>query len=161
MAASSPSLIIPLSEPRSHEDDLEIVTELLGREPSGEFQVVVRRADGRPMVIRNAPFLFDGTPMPTLFWLCDPELNRHVSRLEANGGVRQAQQDVPDDAIAAAHLRHEHLRDSFIDSDTTGPKPTGGVAGTRVGVKCLHAHYAWHLAGGDDPVGKWVEEKLT
>jgi hypothetical protein len=27
-------------------------------------------------------------------------------------------------------------------------------------VKCLHAHYAWWLAGGDDPVGRWVAEHL-
>jgi hypothetical protein len=38
--------------------------------------------------------------------------------------------------------------------------PFGGVGGTRVGVKCLHAHYAWFLAGGDDPVGRWVHERL-
>ncbi|RPJ13720.1 MAG: DUF501 domain-containing protein [Actinobacteria bacterium] len=29
----------------------------------------------------------------------------------------------------------------------------GGVGGTRRGLKCLHAHYANHLAGGDDEVG--------
>jgi hypothetical protein len=28
-------------------------------------------------------------------------------------------------------------------------------------VKCLHAHYAYLLAGGDDPVGNWVAERLT
>jgi hypothetical protein len=27
-------------------------------------------------------------------------------------------------------------------------------------VKCLHAHYAWFLAGGDDPVGRWVADEL-
>jgi uncharacterized protein len=27
-------------------------------------------------------------------------------------------------------------------------------------VKCLHAHYAYYLAGGDDPVGQWVSEQL-
>jgi hypothetical protein len=27
-------------------------------------------------------------------------------------------------------------------------------------VKCLHAHYAWYLAGGDDPVGRWVADHL-
>jgi len=27
-------------------------------------------------------------------------------------------------------------------------------------VKCLHAHYAYHLAGGEDPVGAWVAERL-
>jgi hypothetical protein len=29
-----------------------------------------------------------------------------------------------------------------------------------VGVKCLHAHYAHFLAGGDDPVGRWVHDRL-
>ena len=43
---------------------------------------------------------------------------------------------------------------------TTGPRPSGGVGGTRQGVKCLHAHYAWHLAGGDDPVGRWIDDHL-
>ena len=27
-------------------------------------------------------------------------------------------------------------------------------------MKCLHAHYANHLAGGDDPVGAWVAERV-
>jgi hypothetical protein len=35
------------------------------------------------------------------------------------------------------------------------------VGGTRRGVKCLHAHYAWYLVGGDDPVGRWVAEQLA
>ena len=42
-----------------------------------------------------------------------------------------------------------------------GPRPAGGVGGTRRGVKCLHAHYAWHLVGGDDPVGRWVAAQLA
>ena len=36
----------------------------------------------------------------------------------------------------------------------------GGVAGTRVGIKCLHAHYAYRLAGGDDPAGAWIAERI-
>ena len=28
-------------------------------------------------------------------------------------------------------------------------------------MKCLHAHYAFHLAGGDDPVGRWVAARLA
>jgi hypothetical protein len=27
-------------------------------------------------------------------------------------------------------------------------------------VKCLHAHYAWFLAGADDPVGRWVDGRV-
>ena len=28
-------------------------------------------------------------------------------------------------------------------------------------MKCLHAHLAWYLAGGDDPVGRWTAEQLA
>jgi len=34
------------------------------------------------------------------------------------------------------------------------------VGGTRRGVKCLHAHLAWWLAGGSDPVGAWTAGRL-
>ncbi len=140
--------------------DLEAVTELLGREPQGDFDVVVRRPDGAPVVIRNAPLLGDGTPMPTRYWLVDDELRRRVSTLEAGGGVRAAEAAIDGAAVAAAHARYAAERDAALPAGHTGPRPSGGVAGTRTGVKCLHAHYAWHLAGGDDPIGRWVAERL-
>lgn len=143
------------------DDDRAIVSRLLGREPSGAFSVVVRTADGTPVVIQNAPFMDDGTPMPTLYWLCDPELLTAISRLEAAGGVRTAEADIDSSLIAAAHARYAAVRDALIPADHVGPRPSGGVAGTRTGVKCLHAHYAYFLAGGDDPVGRWVHEQLT
>ena len=121
----------------------------------------MRSPDGEPMVLRNAPFMDDGTPMPTMFWLCDPRITVAVSRLEADGGVNRAEAEVDAESLQTAHRRYATIRDADIATDHTGPRPTGGVAGTRVGVKCLHAHYAWHLAGGDDPVGRWVQERLT
>ena len=142
-------------------DDREAVTTLLGRPPQGDFEVVVRRDDGRPVVIRNAPLLADGTPMPTRYWLVDDDLRRAVSTLEATGGVRAAEAAVDPAEVAAAHARYAAERDAALPPGHSGPRPTGGVAGTRKGVKCLHAHYAWHLAGGDDPIGRWVEEHLA
>lgn len=142
------------------DDDRAIVTRLLGREPSGAFSVVVRSSDGIPVVIQNAPFMDDGTPMPTLYWLCDPALLTAISRLEAAGGVRTAEAEIDARLIAAAHDRYAATRDALIPADHVGPRPSGGVAGTRTGVKCLHAHYAYFLAGGDDPVGRWVQEHL-
>ena len=62
--------------------------------------------------------------------------------------------------IDDAHRRYAAERDALVPDDHAGPRPSGGVGGTRTGVKCLHAHYAWHLAGGDDPVGRWVSEQL-
>ena len=141
--------------------DVDDVTLLLGRAPQGEFDVVVRRPDGRPVVIRNAPLLGDGTPMPTRYWLVDDDLRRAVSTLEASGGVRAAEAAIDPDEVAAAHARYAAERDAALPPDHTGPRPSGGVAGTRKGVKCLHAHYAWHLAGGDDPIGRWVAEHLS
>ncbi len=136
--------------------DGELVAELLGRTPAGEFEVVVRSEDGTPAVIANAPFLFDGTPMPTRFWLVDPVLREAVSRLESSGGVGLAESAVAPDRIAGAHERYAVDRDALIPVDHVGPRPSGGVGGTRQGVKCLHAHLAWWLTGADDPVGEWT-----
>lgn len=139
---------------RAH--DATDVERLLGRRPQGAFEVVVRHADGSPLVIVNAPLLDDGTPMPTRYWLVgEPERTR-VSRLESEGGVGRAEAEVEPAALAAAHARYAAERDAALPAGHEGPRPSGGVGGTRRGVKCLHAHYAWHLAGGDDPVGRWV-----
>jgi hypothetical protein len=145
---------------RQVDSDLEAVRERLGREPLADFDIVVRDADGAPVVVRNAPFMRDGTPMPTRYWLIDPHLVHAVSVLEANGGVRNAEHDIDPAALAAAHAAYAAARDAAIAPGHTGPRPSGGVGGTRVGVKCLHAHYAWFLAGGDDPVGAWVAARL-
>ena len=141
--------------------DRDAVRELLGREPQGAFDVVVRDEDGRPVVIRNSPLLDDGTPMPTRYWLVGADVTAAIGRLEAAGGVRRAEAEVPAEAIAAAHARYAAERDRALPPGHTGPRPSGGVGGTARGVKCLHAHYAWYLAGGDDPVGHWVAGQLV
>jgi hypothetical protein len=141
-------------------DDHAAVTALLGRLPRSAVEVVVRHADGSPVVIRNPPILDDGTPMPTRYWLVgEPERTR-VSALESAGGVRRAEEEVDAPSIAHAHERYARDRDAAVAPSHEGPRPFGGVGGTRTGVKCLHAHYAWFLAGGDDPVGRWVDEQL-
>jgi hypothetical protein len=142
-------------------DDHAAVEALLGRPVQGDFEVVVRHADGSPVVLRNAPHLHDGTPMPTRYWLVGEPERTLVSRLEAGGGVRAAEAQVDREALAAAHRRYAAERDAAICAGHAGHRPSGGVGGTREGVKCLHAHYAWFLAGGDDPVGRWVAERLA
>ena len=122
--------------------------------------MVVRTADGEPLVIRNAPLLHDGTPMPTRFWLLGGVDSTAIGRLEASGGVKAAEAAVDPDVLADAHRRYAAERDAHLPPDHTGPRPSGGVGGTRQGVKCLHAHYAWFLAGGEDPVGAWVAEHI-
>ena len=96
--------------------------------------------------------------MPTLFWLLDPTLSREVSVVESAGAVRMARSAVNGADLAGAHRRYEALRDSLVPSGHSGARPSGGIGGTRQGVKCLHAHMAWHLVGGGDPVIAWALE---
>jgi uncharacterized protein len=141
-------------------EDREAVARLLGREPTGDFEVAVRAENGTPVVIRNAPLLRDGTPMPTRYWLVDRGLSEAVSRLESKGAVRLAEAESDPIELEDAHARYAAERDRALSPDHQGPRPYGGVGGTRRGVKCLHAHLAWYLAGGDDPVGRWTAERI-
>jgi len=141
-------------------DDRSRVEQLLGRPPRGAFEVVVRDPLGDPVVIRNDPFLDDLTPMPTRYYLVSTELVKAVSRVEAAGGVRRAELEIDRAAIAATHSRYEADRNTAIPQGHQGPLPYGGVGGTRTGIKCLHAHVAYSLAGGEDPVGLWTLRQL-
>lgn len=143
------------------DDEHELITSLLGRPPMGGYTVVVRRTEGAPVVLRNDPLFDDGRPMPTRYWLLDPALNKAIGQLEAEGGVKRAETEVDPAALARAHDTYASERDAQLDPGHDGHRPSGGVGGTRLGVKCLHAHYAHLLAGGNDPVGRWVHERLV
>ena len=152
-------MVVDVETPSSA--DREWVEACLGRPPRSDYRVAARRADGRVSVIRNPPLLDDGTPMPTRYWLVDPEAVAVIGRLESQRGVRAAEAAIPAADLADAHARYAAERDADVPADHVGPRPYGGVGGTREGCKCLHAHYAWHLVGGDDPVGRWIDARLA
>jgi hypothetical protein len=62
-----------------------------------------------------------------------------------------------DPGFAAAYRqamnRYERERDALVEAESAHHRPSGGVGGTRRGVKCLHAHYADHAAGNANPIG--------
>jgi exopolyphosphatase / guanosine-5'-triphosphate,3'-diphosphate pyrophosphatase len=132
----------------------------LGREPLAEFSVVARCDDGHPLVIRNHPFDRHGRPFPTLYWLTCPEAGKAVSRVEAEGWIKRLADRARTDAEFGEALAAAH-RDHAAEGRRLAPEAgDGGVGGSRSGVKCLHAHYANHLAGGPDPVGAWVAGRV-
>ena len=147
-------------------DDEDVVGAQIGRPSRAAGDVVARCHLGLPVVVRMPPRLDDGTPFPTRYWLTCPLAVLRIDRLEGIGGVRQMQRRLEDDPGLAAemetvHRRYAAERDSAIVAGA-GPAPTGGVGGiVGGGVKCLHAHYAWFLAGGYDPVGRWVAAQLA
>jgi exopolyphosphatase / guanosine-5'-triphosphate,3'-diphosphate pyrophosphatase len=150
----------PMGELRG--SDLLAVASQLGRAPTTPFTVVARCADGHPLVIRNHPLDASGTPFPTLYWLTCPTAVRTVSRVESQGWIRGLSERAETDpdglaaALTAAHQAYAAERGAVIP----GAEAWGGVGGTRRGVKCLHAHYAYHLSGGIDPVGAWVADRI-
>ena len=156
MAIPRPAAWTPVADA-----DFAVVADLLGRHPQGHFEIVLRHDDGTPRVIRNAPILGSGRPMPTLYWLVSPHDRLVVSRLESTGAVDVAEAEVDADELVAAHQAYRAEREALIPDGYDGHRPSAGVGGTRVGVKCLHAHYAYFLAGGHDPVGQWVADALS
>ncbi len=93
--------------------------------------------------------------MPTTFWITCPSLQAAISRIEATGGVRAAQEEIGVVAVGATHA--EHLARYGVR--VAG---VGGSEGEIIGrVKCLHAFTALHLAGVlPNPVAEWTLARL-
>ncbi|MFN2543985.1 MAG: DUF501 domain-containing protein [Actinomycetota bacterium] len=141
--------------PELRSSDVVAVREQLGREPTTRFSVVARCFPGHPLVIRNHPLDAEGDPFPTLYWLTCPEAVKRVARLESEGWIDRLEERF-DAELERVHRAYAEDRARELSEAAAW----GGVGGTRTGVKCLHAHYAYHLAGGDDPVGAWVAERV-
>ena len=89
--------------------------------------------------------------MPTSFWVTCPTLRAAISRVEASGGVRAAQDTVGAKEVDEIHA--EHLA-------RYGTRVAGvGEPGGRV--KCLHAFTALHLAEAiPNLVAEWTLARL-
>lgn len=123
----------------------------LGRELIFDFRVSRRTQQGEVVVIELFPRRPGGYPEGNWFWLTHPRWIRAVSRIEAAGGVRDAESLVEAEALDLAHRTYRLGRASV-----GGVLSQGGIGGARRGVKCLHAHLAFALAGGFSPVGVWT-----
>ena len=154
MSAALPARPTLMAELRG--SDIALVREQLGREPTTRFEVMARCSGGHPLVVRNHPFDAEGNPFPTLYWLTCPDAVKVVSTLESGGWIDRLEEEIDPEALASIHRAYAEERGRFA-SEAHG---WGGVGGTAAGLKCLHAHYAYHLAGGEDKVGAWVAARV-
>ncbi len=145
-------------------NDQAAVAAQLERPLRAPVEVVSRCHLEVPVVVAVPPVLDDGTPFPTRYWLSCPLARSRVGRLEAAGGVRAMDRRASADPafgarLQASHRRYATERDALVPPSAP-LRPGGGVGGGAT-VKCLHAHYADHAAGHDNPVGEvvapWVE----
>ena len=137
--------------------DVDALREQLGRVPRGVVGIAVRCVCGRPVVVRTAPRLPDGSPFPTTYYLTHPAAVKGCSTLEAEHlmeefNARLATDEALADAYAAAHedylaRRAELGRPEEIEGVSAGGMPTR--------VKCLHALVGHALAAGRgvNPIG--------
>lgn len=155
----------------------EVVAAQLGRALRGSWTVAVSCPFGFPAVIETAPYLLDGTPFPTLFYLTCPAAVEEIARREASGGVEAFRRAVAGDARlgrACAELdrlqrrRRRELARSAQSGDAAPPADAGEVLERGIGgpedaarATCLHAYTATLLAavtgagalgGHEDPV---------
>jgi hypothetical protein len=136
--------------------DEAIVARQIGRAPRGMERVEARCAFGYPTVVSVAPVVPRGRgrgagrtePFPTRFWLTCPALREEISRLEAEGLVGRLEEEMAADADLRARVAADHGRHAAEGRAAGGPGvPVGGVR-DPARLKCLHAHYAFHLARG-------------
>ncbi len=143
--------------------DRELLFRELGRPPRGLLAVAYRCDHGVPAVVQTAPRLPDGTPFPTMFYLCCSALNSAVSRMESAGLMREMTAELAADPELASSYRTAH--DSYLQIrnqlDDLGIAVSAGGMPDRV--KCLHALVAHSLAVGRgvNPIGDRAVDALS
>ena len=149
-----------LGRPLSKHDDVKA---LLGRAASRAVRGrASRRAGGPGRNSQRRRCSTTGRPMPTRYWLVGRQARLAVDRLEAAGRSERRRQQPSTRSNSSRPTSGTPPKETRpFPMAWLGHDPGGGVGGTRRGVKCLHAHYAWYLVGGDDPVGRWVAEQLA
>lgn len=155
-------------------NDERVIAKQIGRTPRGLLGVERRCPYGHPQVARVYP-LVEGKPFPTLFWLTCPFLTKQIDRLEAEGWIKQLEELLQEDALAAdfrkAHRAYSTERERLLlPEDRASLEEAGmlkdllekGIGGTAdfMRVKCLHLHVA-HALVRDNPIGDRVLDALS
>ena len=130
--------------------DLDVLAQQLGRLPRGVVGIAARCVCGRPLVVRTAPRLEDGTPFPTTFYLTEPAVVRAVSTLEAEGVMREMTERLAtDEELAAAYTAaHEDYLARRAELGAVPEIEGISAGGMPTRVKCLHVLVGHSLAVG-------------
>ncbi|GAB4243889.1 MAG: hypothetical protein Kow00129_03270 [Thermoleophilia bacterium] len=138
--------------------DYRVLTRQLGRPPRGLRGTAVWCPYGFPAVIESYPYLEDGTPFPTTFYLTCPSAVDAAGRLESEGGVGRLRRALQtDDALRQALYGLEELyrarRRELFALQKGSPRDGGAVLNAGIGgpapperLTCLHAVLAAFLA---------------
>jgi hypothetical protein len=152
----------PFDPPSDH--DVQVVSAQLGRPARDVVGIAARCVCGNPTVVATKPRLGNGTPFPTLYYLCHPAATAAVSTLEATGVMPELASLLEDPVMAeryrAAHESYLADRESIEHVDEIEGISAGGMP---VRVKCLHALVGHTLAAGPgvNPIGDLALERAA
>ncbi|GAA0967454.1 DUF501 domain-containing protein [Frigoribacterium faeni] len=145
--------------------DVRIVTAQLGRPARDVIGIAARCVCGNPTVVATKPRLSDGTPFPTLYYLCHPGATAAISTLEATGVMTEFTEALAADPEAAAAYRSAHEayladRESIEHVPEIAHVTAGGMPER---IKCLHALAGHALAAGPgvNPFGDRALERAA
>jgi hypothetical protein len=156
-------MTMPMSTPISIAE-LALIKTQLGRPPRGIVSIAASNSSGLPLVLQMRSWL-DDAPFPTLYWLSSKDLHKAISQIETDGFIKQLQQRIADDETLRARLladqrRYRDNRLVLMHSDDRNVIASNGfselfdswgIGGIKEwdNVRCLHMHYAHHLADGN------------
>ncbi|GAA4671409.1 DUF501 domain-containing protein [Frondihabitans cladoniiphilus] len=147
------------------EHDVLIVTKQLGRPARDVIGIAARCVCGNPTVVSTKPRLGDGTPFPTLYYLCHPGATAAISTLEATGVMAEYTELLstsPElrEQYQAAHEAYLADRESIEHVDEIAHVTAGGMPER---IKCLHALAGHALAAGPgvNPFGDLALARAT
>ena len=152
----------PFDPPSDH--DVQVVSAQLGRPARDVVGIAARCVCGNPTVVATKPRLGNGTPFPTLYYLCHPAATAAVSTLEATGVMPELAALLEDpetaDRYRAAHESYLADRESIEHVDEIDGISAGGMP---VRVKCLHALVGHTLAAGPgvNPIGDLALDRAS
>ena len=158
--------------------DLTMIAQQLGREPRGALRVECRCPAGHPQVIEVYPLIENDArilePFPTIFWLSCPMIVQQIAALEHQGLIAQLEALIQSDIEFRRRYLNDHRAyqeerwDLLTDEDRAlverdrrwrtvfRRRGIGGLS-DLAHVKCLHMHYAHHLARAN-VIGRWLDE---
>ena len=156
--------------------DFEIVTKQLGRKPIGALEVTTRDAQGDPVVIKVDP-LAEGKPFPSMYWLTGPRVHKAIADVERTAWIKDLElRIIPESSEMLARLKADNERyrdmrwqlyqelhqDDQVQESFLKVIRESGIGGIQdfSRVRCLHMHYAFHLAHGG-LVGELLDKEFN
>lgn len=155
------------------EQQYQIIEQQLGRKPRGIVRIAAETATGIPLVLQMRSWL-DGEPFPTLYWLCSKDLHKAINQIETRGGVKLLEQEILEDddlreRLIADQTRYRDKRftemlsedkQAIAEHQFTELFESFGIGGIRTWdkIRCLHMHYAHHLAEGN-VIGELLDQR--